>query len=441
MKTPLKNEFDTVFEFYEVEQNKGNTSEIFEWSNDSKIKIDNNDEENKLCEGILYEFEESHEKSKLFYYVAFFDKILRFEISAPSCGKIVYSNHKGILNLFFPILTLVKDKTQKLCAFSLKSHQKSRIFFSRDRNEIKKWYFALRNCCILTSIKKNYTFLNIIGSGNFSNVSLAVQNQTGSQYAIKTIYLDKIQNKIKYIEAIINEIRISKMLIHPNITKLHEVYYSHSSINLVFEYLNGGELFEYLDTKVSFTEDVAKQIMKKLVSIVKYIHSKGIIHRDLKPENIILEDRDDFLSFKIADFGLSIRTSKNRLNYVRCGSPGFVSPESLNLQGYNEKADMFSLGVIAFILLTGSPPFQGESSKEILIANKICNINFDSEELKKISPQAFRFLKDTLERDQSLRISSEQAEFHSWFQTENELSRINTIQPKNLNTNVLKMYI
>jgi len=434
MKDSAPDYSENIFDYYD---RLHNNCENFDWKNGSHIQIF---EEEKLCDGILYEFENTHEKSKLYRFIAFFDKILRFNIIDSIPDKSSYQKNEGCLNLFFPTLTIVKDKKEGICGLSLTSHQKSRTFFSKNRNEIKKWYLALSNCCILTSIKKNYTILNIIGNGNFSKVSLAVKNQDGSQYAIKTIYLDKINYKLKHIEAIINEIKISKMLDNPNITKLYEVYFSNSSINLVFEYLKGGELFEYLDTKLSFSEEEARNIIQKLVSIVKYIHSKGVIHRDLKPENILLEDREDLLSFKIADFGLSIKSAKNELQYVRCGSPGFVAPESLNKQGYNQKADIFSIGVIAFILLTGSPPFQGETFKETLIANKICNINFDCEELKLVSPQAFKFIKDTLERDPVMRITAEEAEKHIWFQSKCELSKKNSKIHKKNPPNLIQMY-
>ena len=411
---------ETIFDFYDREVNRIND---FKWNTDSDPIVP----KEIIYEGILYEFEQGNTNSETYYYIALPNKLLRYNIKILETKEKYKEKIQGSLSLFFPILSLVKDHKENICGFSLLSHGKLRVFFNENSDEILHWFNNLSNFYLLTSIKKYYTFIKTIGSGNFSNVSLANKNSNKQEFAIKTIYLDNLKNNPKMIEAIINEIKINKMLNHPNIAKLYEVYYSNSSINLIFEYLHGGDLFEYIDTKNNFTEEDAKEVIKSLVSIVHYIHSKNIIHRDLKPENIILKNKSDILSLKLADFGLSVINHQNEVQFDRCGSPGFVAPESLNKEGYDQKADMFSIGIITYILLTGSSPFQCETFIGTLLANRKCIIDYDCIELKRISKDALKFVKDTTQRDPSLRISSEKALYHEWFNSDKEISMKNSI--------------
>ena len=128
------------------------------------------------------------------------------------------------------------------------------------------------------------------------------------------------------------------------------MYESDKYIHLVFEYLEGGELFERIKSKGSYQEKDAMNVMKNLLLALDYLHNQGIIHRDLKPENLILASKENDYALKIADFGLAseIKTGENL--FLRCGSPGYVAPELLEDQGYNTKADIFSAGIILYVM-------------------------------------------------------------------------------------------
>lgn len=141
-----------------------------------------------------------------------------------------------------------------------------------------------------------------------------------------------------------------RAITHENIIRLYEVYESDKYIHLVFEYLEGGELFERIKSKGSYQEKDAMNVMKNLLLALDYLHNQGIIHRDLKPENLILASKENDYSLKIADFGLAseIKTGENL--FLRCGSPGYVAPELLEDQGYNTKADIFSAGIILYVM-------------------------------------------------------------------------------------------
>lgn len=140
------------------------------------------------------------------------------------------------------------------------------------------------------------------------------------------------------------------MINHENIIKIYEVYESDKYIHLVFEYLEAGELFERIKSKGSYQEKDAMNVMKNLLLALDYLHNLGIIHRDLKPENLILASKDNDYNLKIADFGLASQIQPGESLFLRCGSPGYVAPELLEDLGYDTKADIFSAGIILYVM-------------------------------------------------------------------------------------------
>jgi serine/threonine protein kinase len=210
-----------------------------------------------------------------------------------------------------------------------------------------------------------------------------------------------------------------RLLNHPSIMKVFEVFETDNHINLILEILRGGELFERIIAKGCYSEREAASLMKKLLSALEHLHSKGIMHRDIKPENLILASKDDDNNIKLADFGLATYVNMQTQLFTRCGTPGYVAPEVLDDLPYNEKVDIFSAGIILYILLTGCSPFYGKSYNEILMKNKKCKISFDFTEFKaKPSPPATDLLKKMLEKDHTERISAADALTHEWIVSE-----------------------
>eukprot|EP00058_Branchiostoma_floridae_P024777 XP_002610267.1 hypothetical protein BRAFLDRAFT_92990 [Branchiostoma floridae] len=206
-----------------------------------------------------------------------------------------------------------------------------------------------------------YRLLKTIGKGNFAKVKLARHVPTGKEVAIKII--DKTQLNPSSLQKLFREVRIMKMLNHPNIVKLFEVIETEKTLYLVMEYASGGEVFDYLVAHGRMKEKEARAKFRQIVSAVQYCHQKRVVHRDLKAENLLL---DADMNIKIADFGFSNEfTPGNKLDTF-CGSPPYAAPELFQGKKYDgPEVDVWSLGVILYTLVSGSLPFDGQNLKEL----------------------------------------------------------------------------
>ncbi|XP_009301425.1 serine/threonine-protein kinase MARK2 isoform X13 [Danio rerio] len=207
----------------------------------------------------------------------------------------------------------------------------------------------------------NYRLLKTIGKGNFAKVKLARHVLTSKEVAVKII--DKTQLNSSSLQKVFREVRIMKLLNHPNIVKLFEVIETDKTLYLVMEYASGGEVFDYLVAHGRMKEKEARAKFRQIVSAVQYCHQKCIVHRDLKAENLLL---DADMNIKIADFGFSNEfTVGNKLDTF-CGSPPYAAPELFQGKKYDgPEVDVWSLGVILYTLVSGSLPFDGQNLKEL----------------------------------------------------------------------------
>ena len=217
-----------------------------------------------------------------------------------------------------------------------------------------------------------------------------------------------------------DEITILKNLDHPNIIKYFETYENNKYFYIVMEYCAGGELFDVIAKKAqkegSFNESEAAEMMKKLLKAINHCHSQNIAHRDIKPENIMITEDGDL---KLIDFGLSKQVKNKKMKTI-VGTPYYIAPEVL--QGkYGLKCDIWSLGVIMYILLSGYLPFGGDNAKDIF--QKVTNgiYTFDQKEWKKVSPEGIDLIKNMIQVDTKKRYSAEQCLKHKWFTVASEL--------------------
>ncbi|KAI8020912.1 CBL-interacting serine/threonine-protein kinase 9 [Camellia lanceoleosa] len=202
-----------------------------------------------------------------------------------------------------------------------------------------------------------YEIGKTLGEGSFAKVKYAKNTETGDSVAIKIIDRDRVLRH-KMVEQIKREISTMKLIKHPNVLKLIEVMASKTKIYIVLEYVSGGELFDKIAKLGRLKEDEARRYFQQLINAVDYCHSRGVYHRDLKPENLLL---DSFGVLKVSDFGLSAFSQQVRedgLLHTACGTPNYVAPEVLTDKGYDgTAADIWSCGVILFVLMAGYLPF------------------------------------------------------------------------------------
>ena len=254
-----------------------------------------------------------------------------------------------------------------------------------------------------------------LGKGGYGKVFQVRNKITGKLYACKK--LSKLV--VKNLEKFRREIDILIKMDHPNIIKLYDVYESNNSLYLIMEECHGGELFDRIIKRIEnnqmYTEKEACEIIKQVMGAIEYCHNKGVAHRDLKPENLLYlyEGTEVNNPIKIIDFGLSQDINIKKILSSKVGTAYYVSPEILAGK-YNEKCDVWSAGVILYVLLSGEPPFNGPSDGVIYSKIKQFNFNFPDNKWRTISNEA----KDLLSRmlvPESTRLSASQVLQHPWF--------------------------
>jgi calcium-dependent protein kinase len=262
-------------------------------------------------------------------------------------------------------------------------------------------------------IQNYYKEIKVLGSGAFADVKLYQHLPTSSFRAIKTIYKVGLHQQQLDETYMLKEICVLTSLDHPNILRCYEIFEDSWKYYISMEYCDGGELFKKIVEMKTFSEKDAGEIMHQVLSAMSYCHSKNIIHRDLKPENILLEKDSSQFSVKIADFGSSCFLDKNKRLSGCFGSAYYVAPEVL-LDDYNEKCDIWSCGVILFILLTGKAPYSGKDAKMILHLIKTAPLQIDREQVPNVSDLCLDLLQKMLQVDPKQRISAKEAVNHSW---------------------------
>ncbi|OMJ75164.1 hypothetical protein SteCoe_25747 [Stentor coeruleus] len=211
---------------------------------------------------------------------------------------------------------------------------------------------------------------------------------------------------------------------HPNIVRLYEFYEDEDSFHLVLEYVTGGELFDYIIKTKNLSESIAMNFMKQILSAVAYCHKSHIAHRDLKPENLLLDKEGPDAALKIIDFGTSAIFDPKKQMTHKYGTAYYIAPEVIS-KNYNEKCDIWSCGVILYILLSGRPPFYGKNDKEILRNVTEGHYSMQGAEWTRISSEAKSLISRMLQFNPNDRITAVQALNHPWIQGPSESSMAN----------------
>ena len=274
----------------------------------------------------------------------------------------------------------------------------------------------------------DYKRVKFLGEGSYASVYCVENKITGAKHAMKII--DKSSNcSDETDKEILNEITILRTLDHPNILKIFEFYSTKESYSIVTELCRGGELFQEIIDRGPFNEIYSAYVMLQIFSAINYCHSMKIVHRDLKPENILIVERDKngMPRIKIADFGTSRMFEKGAVQRKLVGSSYYIAPEVLK-KHYDEKCDIWSCGVIMYILLSGRPPFAGDNDREIM--DKVAKGKYDLEEspFDKLSNSGKDLIRKLLVMDPKKRISAQEALNHPWFKEKKSRELYNRIK-------------
>ncbi|KAE8616536.1 hypothetical protein XENTR_v10008830 [Xenopus tropicalis] len=260
-------------------------------------------------------------------------------------------------------------------------------------------------------VKRIFQFKEVLGTGAFSEVVLAEEKATGKLFAVKCIPKKALKGKESSIE---NEIAVLRKIKHENIVALEDIYESPSHLYLVMQLVSGGELFDRIVEKGFYTEKDASTLIRQVLDAVSYLHRLGIVHRDLKPENLLYFSQVEESKIMISDFGLSKMEGKGDVMSTACGTPGYVAPEVLAQKPYSKAVDCWSIGVIAYILLCGYPPFYDENDSKLFEQILKADYEFDSPYWDDISESAKDFIQHLMEKDSNKRYTCEQALRHPW---------------------------
>jgi len=251
-----------------------------------------------------------------------------------------------------------------------------------------------------------------LGKGGYSVVFEATNKQTNIKYAVKEITRANMKREDEV--ALRQEIEILGAMNHHHVVKLVDFYEDKDKYYVVLELLAGGELFDRIVQKTTYSEKEARDLINVLFRAMKYIHDHRVCHRDLKPENLLLSSTKDDADVKIADFGFAKRTNGFSLT-TQCGSPGYIAPEILEKKKYGLPSDMWSLGVITYILLGGYPPFHDDRDQAALFRKIRKGVfRFHPQYWDHISDEAKDLIKGLLTLDMEKRITIDEALEHPW---------------------------
>jgi serine/threonine protein kinase len=293
--------------------------------------------------------------------------------------------------------------------------KKTRLYYVDNEKDYKNWVEKLKLSTGYTNLTDIYEIEEKIGNGKFGLIKKGINKKTRAEVAIKI--MSKKEMTIQDLELVRTEIEILKICQHPNIIQLYEVFENLDYFYIIMEYCKGGDLFSYLEQRnFHLPEPQACKFMHKMCAAVYYIHSYGIAHRDLKPENVLMTSNDENADLRILDFGLSKIIGPEEKCTEPYGTLSYVAPEVLLDVPYGKEVDLWSLGVITYLMLGAALPFDDKNSEEE-IARKTCleEPPYKGNIWKKISKEGKDFIRRLLEKKPEKRMNIKEALEHEWF--------------------------
>ncbi|XP_022613118.1 death-associated protein kinase 2-like [Seriola dumerili] len=267
------------------------------------------------------------------------------------------------------------------------------------------------------NVEDFYEIGDVLGSGHFGQVRRVCERASGTCWAAKFLKIRKSACSRLGLErsGVEQEVEILQAIQHPNIVTLKDVFESRAEVVLILELVSGGELFDFIAEKENLLESEAIEFMKQILEGLGFMHSKNIAHFDLKPENIMLSDKvSPHPDIKLIDFGLAHRFHQGEEYRSTSGTPQYIAPEVINNEALSTAADMWSIGVITYILLSGLSPFQDETDEETLKNIIALNYEFDAQSFSMTSSMAKDFIQKLLLQSPSERMTAEECLLHPW---------------------------
>lgn len=293
------------------------------------------------------------------------------------------------------------------------------IFYAEDSTRFDAWVAAFSKVLIRTDIHERFKIHKTIGVGTTAKVYLATEVFTKQRFAIKGFNKEFYGKRDKGTQSLLNEIAILRKLDHPNVSKLHEVHETENSVYLVFDHYPGGELYKLIKSRKEISSQEATHLMHGLLLGLQNLETMHVVHRDIKPSNILLRKTENLEAgdVVIADFGLSTFKNEKNLLYHKCGTPGHVAPEIIQSTSQDElptvdpKVDVYSAGVVLYMLLAGKNPFLNDghiATEEVLDRNSRSAVNYSNELLKNKDPRLLFLLRTMLKPEPDSRPSASQ---------------------------------
>ena len=370
-------------------------------------------EEKITYENYIYKVSTSNKLKK--YYLVLINKDIYYYKNEDKKEVVGMHNLSGCF---------VKDNGTKILndttyySFTLVFPSKERSFYCNSKEIYNNFTQKLKEAFGYLNFFDYYEMLDDLGEGIFGSVKLGVEKKTKERVAIKII--KKKKAKPSDMELVRTEIDIMKLCHHPNVVHLLDHFENAEYIFIVMEYIRGGRLTDYMkEKKFNFTEKRAAELIYEIAVGVKYLHKYGIIHRDLKPDNIMLTESNDKGHIKIMDFGLSKILGKKEKTSDGFGTLTFVSPEVLIRKPYNKEIDIWSIGVILYLILSGDLPFDDEEDDEQKIANSIVfnEVEFPSKKFGNKSKEVIELIKRCLTKEPKDRIKIDEIIKSDWIQS------------------------
>jgi len=401
------------------------------------VEYDSDDDiQDVKYEGFLYKITQSKKLKKLWF------KLI---------GRDLYyyktkedKQHKGMHNLSGVYLN--EEPQHKIDdgnyhCFSVVYPKKSRLYYVDNESDFHNWVKCVRKVTGFENLTDIYDVKEKLGNGKFGLVRLGIHKKTGRKVAVKIMSKKDMTNQD--LELVRTEIEILKICQHPNIIRIYDVFENVDFIYIIMEFCSGGDLFSYLEKRgFRLPEPKAAALVHKMSAACYYLHSYGICHRDLKPENILMTDATDDADIRLLDFGLSKIIGPSETCNEPYGTLSYVAPEILLEKPYTKAVDLWSIGIITYLLLCGCLPFDDEKSEREIARQTIHDpVPYHSSIWKKLSPEAKLFVDNLLNKDPKKRMFIKDVLEHPWIQkqTKNKMTEIRR-NSKDKNTSTFQMY-